>query len=319
LVTVDVILPFHRNDEYLQIAINSLLKSKSIIPRIIFVDDRPDDSPLGWKYPENSLVIRTGGVGYSKAVKRGIGESTSKFVAFLDSDDVTHPDRIALQIAKMQEFRADLSCCSLYRINPQGRRTFLQSPRIQGASNFELPLLLGSFNANSSWVVRRHLLKDRSFLDPNYLSIDWATALNLFGDIKIVSVDSLLYGYRRHSKQLTRTSEYLSDSWHQIFPLWQKVNQKYDLPILNESAAAIIAAPWRYDFQKNSELYEWVEAFLAVFMKTNPEAFGNLQNIISFRMAQNFLKTSGRLKPRSFRELVKIAGYALKYSLSNIS
>jgi glycosyltransferase involved in cell wall biosynthesis len=314
LRTVDVILPFHRNDEYLQIAINSLLNSRGVVPRIIFVDDRIDDKPLGWKGPENSILVVTGGIGYSQAVRRGVEESTSEFVAFIDSDDITHPNRISTQISKMEEFKADLSCCSLYRINQHGRRTFLQSPQVHGISNFELPLLLGSFNANSSWVVRRNLLKDRNFLNPNYLSIDWASALNLFGNIKIVSVDSPLYGYRRHGGQLTGTTEYLKDSWHQIYPLWQRVNQKYSLPILNESEAANLAAPWRYDFVQSPEFYEWIESFLGVCLEIDPEAFGTLNNIVNFRMIQNFLKSSEKSNLLSVHKFVKIAGYALKYA-----
>jgi hypothetical protein len=114
-IKVDVVIPFHRNDTYFHDSVISILKNKDVKPKII---------PNFGEY----VVIKTFGIGYSKALRIGLSEVTSDFFALQDSDDVAHPLRLSTQLQALLERRADIATCGLMRVRESGAKYLLQQP-----------------------------------------------------------------------------------------------------------------------------------------------------------------------------------------------
>ena len=119
---VDVIIPFHIHNQLLHQAINSVLESVGVSARIILVND------TGLEISRNHLPIRSTDLilstevrGYSSALTRGICEVSAKYVAFLDSDDLIHPNKLALQIQKLEFENLDLVSSKIVKINSSGK------------------------------------------------------------------------------------------------------------------------------------------------------------------------------------------------------
>lgn len=101
---VSIIMTVYGKDKYLDVAINSILNQTHNNLELIIVDDRsPDDA---WKYLQDKskkdpriklLQVETNGGTYL-AKNLGLTEANGDYIAFMDSDDWTHPQRIERQI-----------------------------------------------------------------------------------------------------------------------------------------------------------------------------------------------------------------------------
>lgn len=307
--TVDVIMPFHRIDKYLHEALNCLEQTVDVRLRIILVDDRPvsqEKFKINSKF--ESLVITTNGVGYAKAVLAGISEVDSDYVAFLDSDDLCAPERFRFQIDSLDEKESDLSICGISKITENGKNKKLNLPMLQINNHFSLPLLIGSYGANSSWVIKSDLIRN-GFLLNGVDSLDWATALAKFDKIKISFLKSNLYFYRAHSKQMTLNKNYQNKLESEIYPLWKIVNAKYKLPELTIDQFG--ACCYRYSNSKWTKQNSiWATAYLELISEISSKEVKNFEWVIGARLVQNIL--SLKLKYISKLELKCISQFFYK-------
>ena len=101
---VSVIMTVYGKDKYLDVAINSILNQTHTDLELIIIDDRsPDDA---WEYLQDISkkdsrikllqVDENGGTYLAKNL--GLTIANGDYIAFMDSDDWTHPQRIERQI-----------------------------------------------------------------------------------------------------------------------------------------------------------------------------------------------------------------------------
>lgn len=285
---IDVIMPFHRLDKYFFEALNSLDQTIDVDLRIILVDDRPEDSLY---FEPNSkfetLVLKTGGVGYAAAILRGCKEIKSEYVAFQDSDDLSAPGRIRMQLDDLLQNNSDLSFCNMVKVNKEGKKKLIQHLNLSLENNHSLPLLLGSFGANSTWVLKSTVIRDGFFI-PEVQSLDWGTALSKFQTTKISFLDLNLYFYRSHKGQMTQNKAYQTSVENEIYNLWSSLNSCYELPALkiNEFGAVCYShstAHW------GKEVSSWAKAVLKVSEFSSPREKYKVEVVIGLRALQSFL------------------------------
>ncbi len=105
---VTVIIPTYNRSALLQKAIDSVLNQTHVNLELIVVDDGSDDDTgaLLDRYKKISdkkiVVVQQKNKGPAAARNRGISESSAEYIAFLDSDDWLHPEKIGRQLAVMQ-------------------------------------------------------------------------------------------------------------------------------------------------------------------------------------------------------------------------
>jgi glycosyltransferase involved in cell wall biosynthesis len=200
--SVDVVLPFHRDDEFLRIAINSILASEDVLVRVLLVDDRVDAKPI--PDLEQYIVCRTGGSGYATAINSVKDYLKSEFVSLMNSDDWSSPTRLVKQINALKDSDKTLSVCSPIKF----RKSHIK-PALLGAftpveydSNV---LILGAYGANATWLAHRETwIREISF-EKSSIS-DWLTAMKVFPLLEIVHVNEDLYWYRQHFDQITNSN-----------------------------------------------------------------------------------------------------------------
>ena len=112
--TVAVIIPVYNRPYYLRAALQSVLRQTLPPDEIIVVDDgSTDDTADVAESLAGVTVLRGPNGGVSRARNRGVEAAQSAWVAFLDSDDTWHPDKLRLQMAALERHpEADVCTCN---------------------------------------------------------------------------------------------------------------------------------------------------------------------------------------------------------------
>lgn len=100
---IDVILPVKNAGDVLSAALDSLLLQTLRDFRIICLEDGSTDNTASIlndyskKYRERFLIISTRGIGITRALNRGLEVCSGRFIARMDADDLSFPERFSRQ------------------------------------------------------------------------------------------------------------------------------------------------------------------------------------------------------------------------------
>ncbi|MFW5791062.1 MAG: glycosyltransferase family 2 protein [Desulfohalobiaceae bacterium] len=101
---VTVIIPTHNRELMVREAVLSVIGQTYTALEILVVDDGSTDNTaaiLARCGDSRMRVIRQPHQGVSSARNKGLGMARGSFIAFLDSDDLWEPDKVALQLSHM--------------------------------------------------------------------------------------------------------------------------------------------------------------------------------------------------------------------------
>ena len=102
--TVSVVIPTYNRAALLVEAVESVLAQSVLPDELIVVDDGSTDDTrdVCSRWPSPVRYIYQPNAGVSAARNHGIGEARGRYIAFLDSDDVWRPEKLAAQLAVMR-------------------------------------------------------------------------------------------------------------------------------------------------------------------------------------------------------------------------
>ena len=109
MADVSVVIPSHNVRGYIGQAIESVL-AQTDVPREIFVIDDSDDNTaeIVERYVRRTkgqvVLIRHSSCNISRARNVGIERATSKYIAFLDADDIWLPEKTSRQLEGFRQF-----------------------------------------------------------------------------------------------------------------------------------------------------------------------------------------------------------------------
>lgn len=167
---VTVVMPVYNVERYIEPCVNSVLQQTYQNIEIIIVDDAtPDKSieKISHINDERIRVVTQENRGLAGARNTGIRESSGKYVAFLDSDDFWHPDKISQHVQKLES-------------NPDIGVSFSASQFVDEAGNntnrIQQPLIKDNFSASqifcrnpigngSAPVIRKSILDTIEFYE----------------------------------------------------------------------------------------------------------------------------------------------------------
>ena len=113
---ISVLVPFKDTGRYFAAALHSLSIQTMTDFEVVMVDDgSTDDSreiALGFCQTDPRFKLFNGGDGLVPSLNKGFAESTGKWIARFDSDDLCHPQRLSLQLAAAESNgeKAVVSC-----------------------------------------------------------------------------------------------------------------------------------------------------------------------------------------------------------------
>lgn len=113
--SISVIIPSYNRADRLSHAVNSVLDQTLPVLEILIVDDgSTDDTAEKFrKLPEPVRVITKANGGVSSARNVGIGQARGEWIAFLDSDDAWHPQKLEKQVAALAAEQTEICFCGI--------------------------------------------------------------------------------------------------------------------------------------------------------------------------------------------------------------
>lgn len=120
---ISVIIPTYDRARYVTGAVASALEQRGVTAEVIVVDDGSTDDTVARLMPYRDRIryIHQANRGVSAARNAGLRAAEGTYIAFLDSDDIWEPFKLALQIAYLEAHaNVDLICTDFATFTDDG-------------------------------------------------------------------------------------------------------------------------------------------------------------------------------------------------------
>ncbi len=138
---VSVILPAYNAERYLGQAIQSMLNQTLHDLELIVVDDASTDASLevalSFDDPRMRVLSQAQNLGYPSAMNRGLRVAVGEFIARMDADDFSVPERLARQVGFLAEHGecAFVGTASFW-LTPRGKMAFRHMSQTHGETGW---------------------------------------------------------------------------------------------------------------------------------------------------------------------------------------
>ena len=203
---ISIIIPYYKKKKFFQKTIKSVLKQTYKNFEIILIYDDVDKTELPFvkfilrKVKNVKIIInkKNLGAGYSRNI--GIKKSNSRLIAFLDSDDTWHKDKLKKQIKFMKMKKVDFSFTDYSIIDKNEKKIkIIKAPKIITYQN----LLFSCDIGLSTVMINSRLLKKEKF--PNLKTKeDYLLWIKLSKKkIKMLGINETLASWRQTNNSLS--------------------------------------------------------------------------------------------------------------------
>ena len=109
MALVSILLPFRNSAHTLDAAISSIVEQSFDDRELVLIDNAStDESPsIGRRWAENEPRIRVlhePRIGIAHALNTGLAHAEGGYIARMDADDISHPERLAEQVATLDAY-----------------------------------------------------------------------------------------------------------------------------------------------------------------------------------------------------------------------
>ena len=166
--SVSVVIPTHDRPAMLREAIASALAQSYRPSEIIVVDNGPrgEAAAIGEEFGSRVSLIRSSEPGPSASRNVGIKRARGDYVAFLDDDDLWHPEKLSVQMEFLSQ-HGDIAMASCRVASYGDEIRVRKTPWIAG--DLYGMLFMESFVPTPTVVVRRDVFDTAGLFDVRYL------------------------------------------------------------------------------------------------------------------------------------------------------
>lgn len=231
---VSILMPVYKTAPYLREAMDSMLSQTFTDFELIVLNDcSPDDAEAILDTYSDSRIVRYRGEkneGLSNVLNVGIGLARGKYIARMDSDDISLPNRLQVQLDYLKTHpEIDLVSVGMQLFGAKEEVWIReQNPeKVKINTLFHSPIL----HASSLWrkdSFESQGLRFRQEMVPAEDYDLWARAL--VKGLKLVNLPEVLYQYRMHPSQATLQTDKTSAKSREV----QQEYLRLALPSLSE-------------------------------------------------------------------------------------
>lgn len=208
---VSVIIPTYNGGRYLCQTIESALAQTFQDIEILVIDDASDQdiASLLRPYKERVQYVRKERSGPAASRNFGIKLARGEYLAFLDHDDLWHPDKLQAQVRALDERpQCALAYCYPILIDGEGKPISNEKPSSFPSGDVTLDFLgANRITTFSATLIRKSILEKTGFLDeaPEMTTADdYDMWLRISDVAEIVFVPGDLVSYRIHAGNLLK-------------------------------------------------------------------------------------------------------------------
>ncbi len=214
---VSVVIPCYNAAPFIGETIQSVLRQTRAVDEVIVVDDgsTDDSARVAESFGRPVRVIRQANRGECGARNRGIGEAKGDIIAFLDADDLWHPEKIARQLAYLDqhpEVGAVMTSVASFKGDIEQQETFLQVED-ETLRKLQPVDFIAHFWVNQSAVaIRAHIARETLYPEGVADSGDMLQSAELRIKTVIGAVPEVLAFYRMHPRQVSKSANHYARS-----------------------------------------------------------------------------------------------------------
>ncbi len=244
--SVTVIIPYKNNLKYLFLTLNSVFKQSYKNFKILIIYDDEDRSDLykikkfiknikSKKIPFIRIEVNKKNLGAGHSRNKGIKKSNSKYVAFLDSDDLWAKNKLKTQINYMEKNKQVFSHTSYYIIDD--RNKIISNRNAKSVITFDE--LVKSCDIGLSTVILnlRFVKKNKYYFPKIKTKEDFVLWLKISSNLKIMrGINKKLTYYRKTANSLSSnkfTSLINGYKVYRNYMKYNRINALYHLILLS--------------------------------------------------------------------------------------
>jgi glycosyltransferase involved in cell wall biosynthesis len=211
---ISIIIPSYNREHFIIRSINSVLNQSYQNIEVILIDDGSTDNTKNEisqiKDKRFRYIKLRKNKGANVARNIGIKKAIGKYIAFQDSDDFFHSDKLEKQINNLRKFKSDFDFCKIcIHINS----TFKQIiPDENQEDNFLKNTIVnelcnGNFISTQSILVKKSYIKKNLF-DPQFPRFqDYDLALRIMPKLKVSYTREVLVDLYRHNDSISHSDK----------------------------------------------------------------------------------------------------------------
>jgi len=226
---VSILLPFSGNSNFLSESIESIIRQDFLQWELILIDngastDAQNVAGEASRKDSRIKIITESNSGIAHALNAGIMHSEGKYIARMDSDDYSFPDRISKQFQYLEAHPSTGVVACMTEINPvtdrnEGFLKFVEwQNTISSAFDHARSRFIESPIAHPSVMIRRELFERYGkyahgiFPEDYELWLRWMQA-----GISFVKLPEILLRWRDHPERMSRVSPaYSENAFYQV-------------------------------------------------------------------------------------------------------
>lgn len=234
---VSVIIPSYNDGSYLKQAIDSILNQTYSNIEIIVVDSSDDKDTINIikTYKEKILYFFQPRKGVAAALNYGLEQARGEYIARMDADDISLPQRIAIQVGYLEKnLDVDVLGTQSNKINEQGKVIEKGDCCYYSDSQIKAKIIFENCIIHPTVMMRSQLVKNGWRYDEKQYAEDLGLWMRMATKgVKFANLHEHLLLYRKHENNMSSNADRVSSSANKsareyVEELFQITKGKYE-------------------------------------------------------------------------------------------
>ena len=203
---ITVLLPVYNCELYIKTAVESILNQTFTNFELLIIDDASTDATVSilkkFDDPRIQLIEKPLNSGYTNSLNYGLKIAKGQYIARMDADDISYPERFARQIAYLDNHPDVVVCGTTYKIVDNDKKIILP----QDHEAIKIGLLWGNCVSHPSVMIRKKIVDDFSirYDTSKEPAEDYDMWVRLLSIGKLHNLKEILLEYRVYGNQVSR-------------------------------------------------------------------------------------------------------------------
>ena len=223
---ISVIIPTYNRAHLIKRCAESVLNQTYKNLELIIVDDGSTDNTkevVDSLNDKRIVYVKQENQGAGAARNKGIDLAKGKYIAFQDSDDVWHLDKLEKQICVLKEKNADIVFCKMFMFGNLRKKIIPQNFKEGFLQEDTLPLGIST----QTLIGKKEILLNNKF-DKNVPRLqDFELALRIQKEHSIYCIDEAMVDYYLQKDSISSKPEKLLEAWKYILDKHKNITKNY--------------------------------------------------------------------------------------------
>lgn len=201
-------MPVYNGEKYLNEAIDSILNQTFTDFEFIIINDgstdRTEEIILSYTDERIRYIKNDSNLKISETLNKGIALAKGKYIARMDADDISHPERLAIQVGFMNA-NPEVDVCGTWIETFGVRKEVWKYPVTH--EEIKAGLLFNSSLAHPAVLFRKKVFDCYRYQAENNGAEDYHLWVELIDNVVFMNIPEVLYKYRLHGEQTKKQQQ----------------------------------------------------------------------------------------------------------------